>query len=194
MNTDTLLMFSGGIDSTYVAYDYLINNPNKTLLMHHIHLINRENRAECERNSVKKILTYFQNHNITNYTYTESTFDYGSLPFIIYDIEIVAFIMYVILRNPANSRIDRILLPYYMNQSPFRYKQHNGILATLNKSLNFIYPIKDMQKKDVMDKLPKDLLDLTWFCRRPINNQPCNECITCKEISDISRFEAENGA
>ena len=57
---DTLLMFSGGIDSTYVAYSYLLQNPDKKLLIHHINLQNHENRSFCQKRSVDNILNYFQ--------------------------------------------------------------------------------------------------------------------------------------
>lgn len=179
-------MFSGGIDSTYVAYNHMKNNPDETLLLYHINLYNKENRANCEKSSINKILNYFQNNNLTNYLYLESTFDYGDINWLIYDIEIAAFFIFVLLKNPQYSTINNILLPFYMNKSKDRYQSFNRILDMSNKNLHLIYPIKHMCKKQVIESLPKELYDLTWYCRTPKNNKPCGLCITCIEVHNAN--------
>ena len=106
------------------------------------------------------------------------------MTFIIFDIEVVAFFIYVLLRDPRHREIDNILLPFYMNQSPNRYEWFNNIVGLSNKAINYHYPLKGMTKKQVMEGLPKDLLELTWYCRTPKNNNVCGNCITCKEVRE----------
>ena len=183
-----LVMFSGGIDSTYVAYDFLVNNPQKQLLIHHIKLQNRENRAYVEGIACKRIIEYFKQNNLNNFFYSESSFDYGDIKYLIYDIEIVAFKIYLLLRH-RYFNIQNIWLPFYMNKSRGRYNKFFKIVGLCNRQVNFLYPIKDMTKCEVMDKLPKDLLELTWYCRRPIQNKPCGSCATCLEVMGYSGGE-----
>lgn len=55
----------------------------------------------------------------------------------------------------------------------------------------FLPVVADMTKEEIMDLLPKDLLELTWSCRVPIYDSkikqflPCGNCITCREIEEI---------
>jgi 7-cyano-7-deazaguanine synthase in queuosine biosynthesis len=186
---DAILLFSGGIDSTYVAYDYLTRNKNKQLLIHHIDLKNKQNRAFCENQACNNIVKYFRDNGIENFFYSKSTFDYGDIQFLIYDIEIVAFTIYILASNPVYKNIKTILLPFYMNKSQDRYDKFFNILNLTGKHFNFVFPIQDMSKKQVIDKLPSDLLKLTWYCRTPINNKPCNVCSTCVEVRNTTIIE-----
>jgi len=44
-------------------------------------------------------------------------------------------------------------------------------------------PLVDMRyyKTDILRECPKELVDLTWSCRRPIRGEPCGRCFSCKE-------------
>jgi len=188
---NAILLFSGGIDSTYVAYDYLTKNKTKKLLIHHIDLKNRENRDFCENQACVNILKYFKDKGINNFFYSKSGFDYGDIKYLLYDIEIVAFTIYMIIRHPIYKDINTILLPFYMNKSQDRYDKFFNILNLTGKQFNFVFPIQDMSKKQVIEKLPLDLLNLTWYCRRPINKKPCNICETCVEVRDATIIEKD---
>lgn len=176
-----LLMFSGGIDSTYVAYDFLRRNQKEYLLLHHIKLHNKQNRMLCEDLSCKKITTYLKENNFNNFVYSESSFNYGDIKHLIYDIEIVAFHMYILLQHPYYN-IKNILLPFYMNKSKDRYDKFFNIIKLSNKDVNFSFPISKMTKCQVINRLPKNLLNITWYCRTPINKQPCHTCETCLAV------------
>ena len=85
----TLLNFSGGIDSAYCLYRYLKDDPRETLLVHHLNLINKEGRAPHEKQAVKSILDWCVKNGIANFKYIESAFDYGTLGYLVKDIEII---------------------------------------------------------------------------------------------------------
>jgi len=71
-------MFSGGIDSCGVLHS-LVTDPDyhdRELIVQHIILQNRENRAQAEMNSVNEIISYYQQHHPERpFTYTESIFN-----------------------------------------------------------------------------------------------------------------------
>ena len=71
-------MFSGGIDSCGVLHRLISDRDyqNRELIVQHIVLQNRENRAMAELASVNKIIDYYQQEFPNRpFTYTESVFN-----------------------------------------------------------------------------------------------------------------------
>lgn len=183
----TLIQLSGGIDSAYVLYKWLKENPNEYCLVHHINLINHEGRNKFEKKAVYDILAWLDENGLKNYFYLENTFDYGNLSFIIKDVEVCGFHIAVILRNPRWSSVKKVLLPIYNNETK-REKTRRGIikLVTYHKEVELIYPLKETNKHEVMDVMPSELLKKCWYCRTPKYDLPCGECKTCKEVNFLN--------
>ncbi|QYN17604.1 hypothetical protein [Amycolatopsis sp. DSM 110486] len=194
-----LLMLSGGIDSTYVAYKTLAEG--RPLHIHHIHLINREGRVEAEKRAVQRVLAWLRRNGLTNFTYTENTFDYGSIRFLVKDYWIYSFIAGVILSDPRNKEIGSMLHPRHSDAFNLRPGQSfeqaaqrassalEGLPSLLSRrDIKIEYPILELDKAGVIDACPGELLKLAWYCRRPIRMgstyQTCNECFTCRQVSD----------
>ena len=53
-----------------------------------------------------------------------------------------------------------------------------------------IYP-DHMDKTDVIKAIPKELLNLCWYCRTPLNNKRCGICFTCESV-DKSLEKVDN--
>lgn len=79
MSKNTIVcMFSGGIDSSGVLYTLITDHDyrDRNLIVQHIILQNRENRAQAEMDSVTKIIKYYQTtYPERSFTYTESVFN-----------------------------------------------------------------------------------------------------------------------
>lgn len=189
MIIDTLLPFSGGNDSTLVLYNYLRNNPDKTLLMYHIILKNWEGRQDLELQAVHNILSWLNAQGLTNYHYMEAGFDYGTIKKIVWDAEIWGMWDGIILRNKKWSTVNTILCPYIKtaHQSEMLSGRHqNRVMITkilCKREIQYKMPIIDLDKQAILNALPAQLRSLIWYCRRPINNQPCGECFTCKAVN-----------
>ena len=67
-------------------------------------------------------------------------------------------------------------------------REHNRleIMKTTSKRDDYeaIYPLINMDKIDVVRAIPRDLLDLCWYCRVPLNNKKCGNCFTCKQVEE----------
>jgi 7-cyano-7-deazaguanine synthase in queuosine biosynthesis len=179
-----LIQLSGGLDSTYCLYDWLKNNPNEYIVVHHINLINHEGRWVLELDSVYKILDWLDNNNLKNYFYLESTFDYGNLRYIIKDVEVCGFHIGAILRNPRWRSVQEVIMPIYEPEIANRQKRAAALakMVSLRKNITLNYPIKNKTKKYVIEGMPDDLINLCWYCRKPNRNQNCGKCKTCKEV------------
>jgi 7-cyano-7-deazaguanine synthase in queuosine biosynthesis len=186
-----LIQLSGGIDSTFVLYDWLINNPDENILVHHINLINHENRCENEKLAVQRIIKWLSEKGHNNFTYIESTFDYGNIGSIIKDVEICNFFIGIILRSSKWTSVKKVYMPIYRHEKveTLRQKRANRLRklvsndSILNEKLGIevIYPIEHNTKREVIDKMPEGLLELCWYCRYG-GIMPCGECITCMDI------------
>ena len=98
---DTLLLLSGGIDSAYCMWWAL--SQGRALHVHHVHLKNHEGRLQYEARAVEGILNWMREQVLTNFRYTESSFDYGSIRWIVKDHCVWAFFIGIILADPQNK-------------------------------------------------------------------------------------------
>lgn len=195
---EVIVNLSGGIDSTYLLWKYLKEGRN--VLVHHCSIKNFEGRIVPESIAVNKILKWLIRNNLNNFKFLNSYFDYGNLNFIVRDIEVIGFLTGVILRNPLHKNIKEIAISANANdesnnpneQSVVRRKE---LLSSIMPRKEFegyeldcqiSFPIINMTKKEIMKDMPKDLLELCWFCRKPIADGdtflPCKKCKTCKEV------------
>src|SRR5690606_37600278 len=115
-NPDTLLLLSGGIDSAYCMWRLL--SEGRALHVHHVHLKNHEGRLEYEAQATKRILSWMRGRGLTSFTYTESAWDYGTLRFIVKDAHLWAFVIGVILADPANRAVQHVIVPRHWDAFP----------------------------------------------------------------------------
>ena len=185
-----LIQLSGGIDSTYVLYQWLMDNPDELILVHHIDLINHERRHKREQIAVDKILYWLKDHGLDNFTYIKSTFDYGGIGSIIKDVEVCNFFIGIILRSNKWNAIRSVLMPIYKRENVLRQTRANRLRKLVSNDsieeekygVTVLYPIENKTKQEVMALMPEDLLKLCWYCRYG-SSKPCGKCITCVEVN-----------
>lgn len=184
-----LLALSGGLDSVYVAYDFMKNNPDKRLLMFHVELYHKiENRLYQEKDAVDNILNWFNNNGFKNYDYIgDCIFNYGKMRDIgLKDIQIVAMFKANLLKTQAKD-IDSVLLPWHkgeVNRSDIKrgYRIKKMFEACeLTRPITLEFPIENMSRKDMIDQMPVELLKFVKSCRKPKGDKPCLICRTCLE-------------
>ena len=185
----TLLQFSGGQDSSYVAWKWLTDNPDKVLLLHHINLYHyKEDRVDYENKAVHNILDWFQKNDINNWLYYESDFSYGNLPRIsIKDIQICALFAGIIFRTPTFKTLDTLLLSWHIGEVNAPeigrgYRVLDMFKALQVEGVTLEFPIEFHTREQMASEMPSELLQLVHTCRRPIKDKACGKCKTCKEM------------
>ena len=73
----TLVMFSGGLDSTAMLVQLLAQSP-EPLRVHHIRMANRESRAAAEQAAVERIVEWCSSR-YRPFRYSESALDLSDL-------------------------------------------------------------------------------------------------------------------
>lgn len=243
MHERILCMYSGGIDSTGMLYEILNDSKylNYDIHVHHISMVNLENRHEAELLSVKKCVNWLNRKFKRKILFTTNIMDFRFLqPIFPVDGDICAIVAGQIFRShppymkvkykymatgttksdtdyATIKQIERYAINDDVKEKKIRnYKRKidmiqvgsprtNAIIkASVSKMYIFddnellaniperIHPVLHMTKEEIMCKMPKELLNMTWSCRTPIkkNNSfiPCNKCKPCKEIDELKEF------
>lgn len=178
----TLIQLSGGIDSTYVLWKWLKDNPNEYCIVHHIDIINYEKRNQKELEAVDKILKWLDSQNLKNYFYLQNTFDYGNLTSLVFDVEVCGFLAGIILRSSRWQSTNNVIMSIYDADSDRESRRREVMQITALKELNVFYPLYGLTKTDLIEEMPDELFNLCWWCRVPYNDELCKRCFTCQEV------------
>ena len=187
-----MVNLSGGIDSVYAAYDQL--KAGKSVLLHHCVLKSRTNRWVSEKKATQHALDYFTKNGLKNFIYVETSFDYGKITHMIYDVELMGFLTGLVLRNPKYKSVKEVVVSVNANDpsaldrnTPRRVRANALTDIIIDKPVEFLYPYVDITKRDMVEALPKELLSGLWWCRTPRNGNRCSKCKPCREINPIIR-------
>ncbi len=187
----TLVMFSGGLDSTAMLVR-LLSGSEAPLRVHHIRMTNKEGRAGAEQHAVEAIVGWCKDR-YRPFRYSESGLDFASLEAIPIDYLSIAFVAcQVAIDTPG---CDRIAVAALARDTDIenRSARQRRVFDTLYECyrarklgeprVEWIYPVYDATKSELAAELPRELVDLTWSCRRPVGEaghwRPCGTCKAC---------------
>ena len=196
-------MFSGGIDSTAMLVKLLVESADE-LRVHHIRMINREQRELAEQRAVEGILAYCRAR-YRPFRYSESTLEFRALEAIPIDYISIAFVAcQVAIDTPGCNRVAVATLAAdtdIVARSARQRRVFDEMYACYRArklgepDMDWIYPVHHTPKAQLAGSLPPELLDLTWSCRTPLEGMlPCGSCKACRVRRDlrISAAAAEN--
>jgi len=171
-------MFSGGLDSTYLAWSLL--KEGYQVVLYHVVLKNKLNRWEEEHKAMLSILSEFKKE--FDLKYVEVTLDVSDLE-MTYDSDyyIPLGATYCKTYNVKEMHIGFISEDRDVMQKD--YYERVELLSAHKAKL--ILPLLQTTKKEIYEKLPEKYKRLTFSCRSPMNGRPCERCVPCKAISKI---------
>ena len=194
----TLVMFSGGMDSTAMLVR-LLTQSDDALRVHHIRMVNRERRAEAEQAAVDAILAWCRRR-YRAFRYSESGLDFASLEAIPIDYLSIAYVAcQVAIDTPGCDRIAVAALSRdtdIVNRSRRQREVFDVMYACYRArklgepKVEWLYPVYDCTKAQIAEILPPELMSLTWSCRRPVKKRgdwaPCGACKACLARGEVS--------
>ena len=188
----TLAMFSGGLDSTAMLVQ-LLEETKDELRVHHVRMANKERRADAEQAAVERIVAWCRGR-YRPFRYSESALDFTGLEAIPIDYLCIAFVAcQVAIDTPGCNRIAVAALARDTDIEN-RSARQRRVFETLYEcyrarklgepEVQWIYPVYHATKADLAARLPRELVDLTWSCRRPVREsngafRPCGTCKAC---------------
>jgi len=186
----TLIMLSGGLDSTASVVKFLTETDDH-IVVHHINLINRLGRAVVELEASHAIVDYCKAQ-YRAFDFTTSTLDLSFMRKVVPDIYHSNYIAGLMASSdPRIKKLASSLIAddHDDNTHIIRSNVALKLLRTLTPSKTVpekLYLLRDMTKSDILEYLPPDLIRLTWSCRSPSRNpkgfQRCGKCRPCTQI------------
>ena len=194
-----LAMFSGGLDSTAMLVR-LLQDTEDELRVHHVHLVNRENRAGAEQKAVADIVNYC-GKNYRPFQFSESVLDFKGLEAVPIDYIAIAYVAcQVAIDTPGCHRIAVGTLAVdtdEINRSSRQRQVFNTMYECYRArklgepDMQWIYPVHHCSKIDLAAMLPAELLQKTWSCRTPqvteTGYQPCGSCKACRARQGVDK-------
>ncbi|MGJ8656778.1 MAG: hypothetical protein ACSHX6_10030 [Akkermansiaceae bacterium] len=168
-----LCMFSGGLDSVGVLYRLLTSAEydDYTMHVHHMHLLNREERTEAEAHAVEKIIPLIQERTGRPIRYTENVMEYRFLQTrFIYDMDLAAFMAANIVREYRDIEkvaMGRTKTDVEAGSQNFidrmdRAQKLYELTLSLEQNLVIperIFPVLDLTKAEIFAMLPEEIRD-----------------------------------
>jgi len=189
----TLLMLSGGVDSTYTLVK-LLTETTDIVLAHHVHLLNREGRHDAEARACRAIVAWCRQA-FREFAYTETAIDHRNLHFYGFDMISVGFEAGLIAHNYLKTHgrpIDRWMIGICKEETNNRERWPHVVNCVAANCYPgpppryFQLPV--VTKAEMLGYLPQPLLDRVWTCRHPVASGDayfeCGTCATCLIMKD----------
>ena len=197
-----LIMLSGGIDSAYLLWEQL-KTTQTPIHAHHISLrTHQERRWDLEDAACNRIIPQLQQ--IRSFTVSASIIDTSMFPYPGWDSDTQLLMGARVAANLAAEkvtlmigitkddrerpiivdRINRNVLPNMWEAMVESIDPHHR--KRIDREIST--PLAETTKAEILEKIPQELLDLTWSCRRPVREgatvRPCGHCQPCRLIKD----------
>lgn len=196
----TLVMFSGGLDSTAMLYR-LLTQTDQDLRVHHLRMVNREDRAQAEQDATEAVIAWCK-ANCRPFRYSESGVDFADLDTVPIDYLTVAYVAcQVVIDTPGcnciavgtlHADLDEVKRKVSVAQRTVFDAMYACYRARKvgEPVVEWIYPVYEMTKAEVAASLPAALRDASWSCRRPVRTASgyriCGECKPCRFRAEVS--------
>jgi 7-cyano-7-deazaguanine synthase in queuosine biosynthesis len=189
-----LVLFSGGIDSTYLVHDNL--SKGNTVIPAYIEIKNNFSKIRLEKIVTKRLVNKFREleypgelrnlvkHSIGVDISNEIGFGFAQLPAWIFGL------MYSI-----NDYIDEVQIGYVMGDEIISYlddikKLYNSFAPLHTGKLpKLTFPLIKKHKENMFNEFPEEILELIMYCECPeYENRKyykCGECKPCRMYKHI---------
>ena len=206
-----LCRFSGGLDSVGVLYRLLTSSEYEgyDIHVHHMHLLNCEERAEAEGHATQSLYQAFRKICERDFVVTENLVEYRCMKTdFIWDMDRAAFMAANVVRSyPSIKKVamGRTKTDVADAKSGFsqRIQRAQNVYEELLSLEKFptperIFPVLEFTKAEIFTFLPEEIRDLAWSCRQPVYfddapPEPCHLCHTCQDLQAM-RAELENAS
>ncbi len=187
-----VVLFSGGMDSTYMLYDLATTNPRD--MIHAVTVIGHsfgQYQQKAEKKAREAVKKEFKRRKITNIQYhnIEVKSDFVNESF-----QMRFWLSYVVPNLKDGDKLNMAYLSSdgvnFFGTKPNLENAFEAMmkLRDIKCELNFIYQY--WTKGDIIDKLKKTkLLKITSYCGQPKKDlSPCGKCMKCVSVKRWTKF------
>ena len=183
---------SGGLDSSYMAWRLL--KRGHPILFHHCRYRTSQQRFPHEAEAHKNVLEWLTDQGLTDWKLIETEFSAsGSMTYPLLDDQYLLWMAGLHLRihkrrgNTSRADISHVVI----NSRQESLDRHGAIYQRMYRIMSLaaereivpIFPMERYTKEQMMADMPRELIELSWWCRAPVDGQPCNDCHSCRSAA-----------
>lgn len=186
------ILFTGGLDSTYLVYKNLMEG--NIVYLYYIEIENNKNKTKLELKNIERIYKIFEeqfpgkiyeSRTIFKILTWENNYNFALIQPPIWVLGI-SFIQ--------NKNFDEIQIGYVSNDCAISYindilKLYNSYSPLNDNEKSMIpltFPLMKYSKEEIMNSLPKIYSKNVYSCEGPsMEYIPCGSCVTCKKYFQI---------
>jgi 7-cyano-7-deazaguanine synthase in queuosine biosynthesis len=206
MKKNIAILWSGGLDSTYLLYNAL--KEGNTVTAFYINIMNNKNKTKMEKNAINNLKIELEKLNLKNF---RVVFPFSinvenvneSLEF--QQVPIWIFALTQILNGGLSHKsynFDEIQIGYVSNDDALSIideisKVYNSLVKLFSnssiKKAKLTFPLKRIKKDRIIQELPESLLYEVVWCESPTIYpsglfRTCENCSPCKTYKEKTLF------
>lgn len=195
------VLFSGGLDSTYLIWKNL--SDGNVVVPIYAEILNNKDKSVIEKNRVELLFNEFRKEFGDKIKYVEYPVNiqvqssdglfFKQLP-----------IWLLSMLYSHEDRIDEFQIGYVMNDDMVSYVDdvkniYKSYESVMNFQIPLTFPLLKNGKNQIADKLPSKYLSLTYSCENPriigdvnadyVDYEPCCKCPACKKIISSDYYD-----
>jgi len=187
MDKKVAILWSGGLDSTYLIYKNLLEG--NTVYAYYIEINNNINKVIKEKEAMESLTKLFIDKYGTAFD-NRGTLVYIDVNTLYGNCLIFSQMPIWITALQFIGNVDEIQIGYCMNDDAISYLDdikniHHSFSSIKTKEIPISFPLSKIKKEEELNFLPEEYKKLIWYCENPINNKPCHECCSCKRYNSI---------
>lgn len=194
------VLWSGGLDSTYLIQKLLSENPNQTVVAGYVEIMNNETKTKTELAAVEKMSNAFRILYPNRFTFKGTVYKCevkqtsNWMPL----LQMPVWISAVMSTTPHD--VQEICIGYVMNDCAISYlNELQALMKTYATKLcqpNFPkikFPLSKINKEEIHDNILAELKQHVVWCEMPekeVNGtfKPCGRCVSCQHSPIYSRI------
>jgi 7-cyano-7-deazaguanine synthase in queuosine biosynthesis len=191
------VLWSGGMDSTYLIQHLLDKSPNNVVWASYVKINNNKEKIKMELNAIKKITPILKQKYLDRFYYRgiSCEFDLKQVTNNLKFYQMPIWISAVVCTTGSN--VNEIAIGYVMNDDAISYlNDFKKIVKSFdalskNKFPKISFPLDKIKKDEIIENMDPSLLKHVVWCECPkIGSgriRPCKGCDACKRSPILHR-------
>ena len=194
------VLFSGGLDSTYLVWKNL--KEGNTVVPLYVEIQNNGAKPKLEKNRIELLREMFNeefDNRVEKVRYS-LTVDIDMANDGIHLLQVPIWLMGMIY---GQGKFDELQAGYVANDDAISYlsdikKIYNSYHTMVDDLVPLKFPLMKIQKWRIVQDLPEDYRNLTVTCEAPrivgnedaviLDYEPCGRCVACEKILNYNNF------
>lgn len=194
------VLWSGGLDSTYLI-QHVLKNPKNKVIAGYVEIINNKYKTKSEKDAIQKMIPFFKEIYKDRFQFLDTVLRTE----VIFNSNWIGLVQMPIwmstIMSTTPSDVDQIAIGYVMNDCAISYlNDFSSLIKKYGKLSSYgqkqfpkvIFPLSKFDKDMISNDIVAELSQHVVWCENPHFEtfKPCGRCIPCKR-SPLYREEKQ---